>query len=169
VAVIEDVITSGGEAIRTARLVRDAGAEGELADVTGPRSYVGVPVELHGGELLGTLCAASAQPHPELADRDVRFMRVLARVLAAEIDRAELRDRFTELDRLEADRARAIRLYREVHHELVLTRYAIDRRDDAATSRHLERATQRMADMIDRMLPDDLPPGGLREPDDMPR
>lgn len=96
-------------------------------------------------------------------------MRVLARVLAAEVERTELRERFAELDRLEDDRARAIRLHREIHQELVLTRYALERRDDAATSRHLERATARMADTIDRLLPDELPPGGLREPDDLPR
>ena len=146
--------------------VQDANAEAELAGVPGPVAYVGVPIQLHDGELLGTLCAAGAEPRRNLSDRDVRFMRILARVLAAEFDRAELQRRFADLDRLEDDRARAIQLYREVHQELVLTRYAIDRRDDVATSRHLDTATERVADMIDSLLPDELPPGGLREPDE---
>jgi len=153
---------------RIANAVPDATNERELEGVAGPTAYVGVPIELHDGELLGTLCAASAQPHPKLAERDVRFMHVLARVLGSELDRAELRERFAELDRLEEDRARAIQLYREVHQQLVLARYALDREDELKATDHLEVATDRVADVIDSMLPDELPPGGLREADDLP-
>jgi GAF domain-containing protein len=91
-------------------LVADAGEEPELADVAGPAAYVGVPLELHDGSVFGTLCAASGQPRPDLAERDVRFVRVLARVLAAELDRERLREAFAELDRRERDRAYAIEL-----------------------------------------------------------
>jgi GAF domain-containing protein len=153
---------------RIGHAVRDADSEPELVNVDGPVAYVGVPVELYDGELLGTLCAASGEPRPQLDDRDVRFMHVLARVLAAEFDRAELRERFAELDRLEEDRARAIQLYREVHHQLLLARYALDRDDEHRATDHLDVATDRVADMIDTMLPDELPPGGLREVDDLP-
>jgi GAF domain-containing protein len=153
---------------RIGNTVRDAGAEPELQGVDGPAAYVGVPVELHDGELLGTLCAASGRPHPQLAERDVRFMQVLARVLAAEFDRAELRERFAELDRIEEDRTRALQLYREVHQQLLFVRYALERNDEMLASDHLEVATDRVADVIDSMLPDELPPGGLREPDDLP-
>jgi len=153
---------------RVANTIPDADSEPELRDVNGPAAYVGVPVELHDGELLGTLCAASGQPHPRLAERDVRFMHVLARVLAAEFDRAELSARFAELDRAEEDRARALQLYREVHQQLVLVRYAMDRDDEPRATDHLDVATDRVADVIDSMLPDELGPGGLREPDDLP-
>ena len=151
---------------RIGNIVRDADAEPELTGVAGPASYVGVPLELHDGAVFGTLCAASGQAHPELVERDVRFMRVLARVLAAELERAALRDRFAELDRMERERAQAIDLYRDVLQELVLTRYAIDRRDDSATSTHLERATERTRGAIDALLPDEIEPGGLRGPGD---
>jgi GAF domain-containing protein len=153
---------------RISSTIQDARAEPELQNVDGPAAYVGVPVELHDGELLGTLCAASGEPNPRLAERDVRFMRVLARVLAAEFDRAELSARFAELDRAEEDRARALQLYREVHHQLVLARYALDREDELHATDHLEVATDRVADVIDSMLPDELGPGGLRESDDLP-
>jgi GAF domain-containing protein len=153
---------------RISNTIEDARSEPELQNIAGPTAYVGVPVELHDGELLGTLCAASGQPHPRLADRDVRFMHVLARVLAAEFDRAELNARFAELDRAQEDRARALQLYREVHHQLVLARHAMDREDESHATDHLEVATDRVADVIDSMLPDELGPGGLRESDDLP-
>ena len=87
-------------------------------------------------------------------------------MLATEFDRAELRERFAELDRLEEDRTRANQLYREVHHQLLLARYAMDRDDHLAATDHVEVATDRVADVIDSMLPEELPPGGLRGPDD---
>jgi GAF domain-containing protein len=149
---------------RIGNVVPDAGNEPELEDVSGPAAYVGVPLELYDGSVFGTLCAASGAPRPDLADRDVRFMRVLARVLAAELDRDALRRAFTELDRRERDRAHAIALYREVLQELVLTRYAVDRRDDRGMSTHLERATARTREAVESLLPDDIEPGSLRGP-----
>jgi GAF domain-containing protein len=133
--------------------------------VAGPASYVGVPLELHDGSVFGTLCAASGEPRTHLAERDVRFMRVLARVLAAELDREALRRAFAELDRKERDRKQAIALYREVLQELVLTRYAVDRRDDKNASVHLERATERTRTAVECLLPDEIEPGALRGPD----
>jgi GAF domain-containing protein len=147
---------------RIGNVVPDADDEPELASVAGPTAYVGVPLELHDGSLFGTLCCASGQPRPELTERDVRFMHVLARVLAAELDREKLRAAFAELDRKERDRDHAIQLYREVLQELMLTRYAIDRRDEPSMSRHLQRATERTRVAVERLLPDDIEPGGLR-------
>jgi GAF domain-containing protein len=143
-------------------VVADAGEEPELADVAGPAAYVGVPLELHDGSVFGTLCAASGHPRPDLAERDARFVRVLARVLAAELDRERLRDAFAELNRRERDRAYAIQLYREVLQELVLARYAMDRHDERGISKHLERATAHTRKAVERLLPDDIEPGGLR-------
>jgi GAF domain-containing protein len=148
---------------RIGNVVPDASEEPELESVAGPASYVGVPLELHDGSVFGTLCAASAAARNDLGERDVRFMHVLARVLAAELDREELRKAFVELDRKERDRAHAIALYREVLQELVLTRYALDRRDDKATSTHLERATQQTRAAVECLLPDEIEPGSLRD------
>jgi GAF domain-containing protein len=163
---IEDTYCDRMLSGRIENIVRDAADEPELEGVAGPTSYIGVPLEFHDGAVFGTLCAASASARPELAERDVRFMHVLARVLAAELERASLRERFAELDQLERDRAQAIDLYRQVLQELVLTRYAIDRRDHRSTSTHLERATVRTRDAIEALLPHDIKPGGLRGPDD---
>ena len=165
---IEDTYCDRMLSERIDNIVRDAAAEPELDGVAGPTAYVGVPLELHDGAVFGTLCAASGRAHPELAERDVRFMRVLARVLAAELERALLRERFAELDQLERDRAQAIDLYRQVLQELVLTRYAIDRRDHPSTSTHLERATSRTREAIEALLPNEIEPGALRGPDDPP-
>jgi len=151
---------------RIGNIVADASAEPEVDSVAGPASYVGVPLELHDGSVFGTLCAASGAPRNDLGERDVRFMRVLARVLAAELDREALRRAFVELDRKERDRAHAIALYREVLQELVLTRYAIDRRDHKSCSAHLERATVRTRTAVECLLPDEIEPGALRGPDE---
>jgi len=150
---------------RIGNVVTDASEEPELESVAGPAAYVGVPLELHDGSIFGTLCAASGAPRADLGERDVRFMRVLARVLAAEMDRDKLRRAFAELDRKERDRSHAIALYREVLQELVLARYAIDRRDDRGTSTHLQRATDRTREAVESLLPDDIEPGNLRDPD----
>ncbi|MEA2150629.1 MAG: hypothetical protein QOD69_2459 [Solirubrobacteraceae bacterium] len=53
-------------------------------------SYVGVPVVFGDGRRYGTLCCASRAPAPWLRDRDVSFMRVLGRMLAHELERAEI-------------------------------------------------------------------------------
>jgi anti-sigma regulatory factor (Ser/Thr protein kinase) len=50
-------------------------------------SYIGVPLQLSDGRVYGTLCCASHRAHDELAEQDVRFMRVLGRLLADELDR----------------------------------------------------------------------------------
>ena len=52
-----------------------------------PLAYLGVPLQLSSGRVYGTLCAASEQVRDELRDRDVAFMRVLARLLADELER----------------------------------------------------------------------------------
>jgi len=53
-------------------------------------SYVGVPVRFSDGRLYGTLCCASRGPAPWLRERDIAFMQVLGRMLAHELERAEV-------------------------------------------------------------------------------
>ena len=73
-------------------LVPDADAEPILrelraAEPSRPLAYLGVPLQLSTGRVYGTLCAASEQAHDELREREVAFMRVLARLLADALER----------------------------------------------------------------------------------
>ena len=73
-------------------LVPDADAEPALRSLrevepSRPLAYLGVPLQLSSGRVYGTLCAASEQSRDELRDRDVAFMRVLARLLADVLER----------------------------------------------------------------------------------
>jgi response regulator RpfG family c-di-GMP phosphodiesterase len=52
-------------------------------------SYVGVPLSFSDGRLYGTMCAISHSPDPSLRQRDVEFMRVLARLVAEQLEREE--------------------------------------------------------------------------------
>jgi putative nucleotidyltransferase with HDIG domain len=64
----------------------------KVLDATGKAdigSYAGVPIEFSDGRLYGTLCALSHSPNPSLQERDVKFMRVLARIVAEQLEREE--------------------------------------------------------------------------------
>ena len=61
-------------------------------------AYIGVPVVLANGETYGTFCCLSHEPAPELRDRDVRFLKVLAQLVA---DQLEEEERVRGLHRLE--------------------------------------------------------------------
>jgi EAL domain-containing protein (putative c-di-GMP-specific phosphodiesterase class I) len=91
-------------------LVRDTAADERTADLpltreTGIGAYVGVPIRLWDGTLYGTLCCLSRAPEPSLNDRDVRFLRVLAEILADQLDREGLE---SEMRKLEWSRIRAV-------------------------------------------------------------
>lgn len=90
---------------RIDNVVPDTTAVPVLADLAlttefGVRSYVGVPVQYSDGTVCGTLCCVSRATDPEVAERDIRFMSVLARLVADELERQELR---AETDRLKDD------------------------------------------------------------------
>ncbi|GAC1321228.1 MAG: hypothetical protein NVSMB25_14670 [Thermoleophilaceae bacterium] len=61
----------------------------EVTASFGVRSYVGVPVVLSDGSTYGTFCCISHEPNFDLRTRDVQFMRVLARLIADQLQRAE--------------------------------------------------------------------------------
>ena len=67
--------------------------------------YIGVPVTFSGGRAFGVLQCMSHHTAPWLGDRDVKFLQVLARLAADEVEREEIT---TEKERLEADRIRAV-------------------------------------------------------------
>jgi len=53
-------------------------------------SYVGMPLRFSDGRVYGTLCCLSHSPEPQLQERDARFMGVLARLVADQIEREEV-------------------------------------------------------------------------------
>lgn len=65
-------------------------------------AYIGVPVLLEGGRVYGTLCCINHQKDEHLRHREVKFMRVLADVVAGQLQREESasRERQQKLDRI---------------------------------------------------------------------
>ena len=77
---------------RLPNVIPDAKADGRVKflDVTGKAdigSYVGAPIRFSDGRLYGTLCILSHSPEPSLMERDAQFIRVLARLVAEQIER----------------------------------------------------------------------------------
>jgi diguanylate cyclase (GGDEF)-like protein/putative nucleotidyltransferase with HDIG domain len=56
---------------------------------TGIRAYAGVPVRRPDGSVFGTLCCLSRAPQPQLDERDLRYLDVLARMAGQRLDAAE--------------------------------------------------------------------------------
>jgi GAF domain-containing protein len=72
-------------------IVPDTRAEPSISglDVTRElHAYVGVPVKLSDGRVHGTLCCVSREPRAGLGSDELRFMHVLAGIVAARIERA---------------------------------------------------------------------------------
>jgi EAL domain-containing protein (putative c-di-GMP-specific phosphodiesterase class I) len=53
------------------------------------RSYVGVPISLPDGRVWGSMACLGRQPEHSVGKRDVRFMRMLARIYAEQLEREE--------------------------------------------------------------------------------
>jgi EAL domain-containing protein (putative c-di-GMP-specific phosphodiesterase class I) len=91
-------------------LVHDVASDARTADLpmtreSGIGAYVAVPIRLWDGTLYGTLSCLSRSPEPSLNVRDVRFLRVLAEIVADQVDREQLE---SEKRRLEWSRIRAV-------------------------------------------------------------
>ena len=76
------------------QLVTDAAAHPQAAEhpfivATGIRAYAGVPVRRPDGSLFGSLCCLSREPQPQLGERDLRYLDVLARMAGARLTAAE--------------------------------------------------------------------------------
>ena len=82
--------------------VPDTGAEPAISQLEVSRefhAYVGVPVRLSDGRVHGTICCVSKDTRPGLGPDEVRFMQVLANIIAARVERvrgdiARLTERF---------------------------------------------------------------------------
>jgi transcriptional regulator with GAF, ATPase, and Fis domain len=55
-------------------------------------SYVGIPLRFSDGRVYGTLCCLGQEPDPHLQQRDAKFMEVLARLLADQLEREEVEE-----------------------------------------------------------------------------
>jgi EAL domain-containing protein (putative c-di-GMP-specific phosphodiesterase class I) len=91
-------------------VISDAASDTRTADLpmtreAGIGAYVGVPIRLWDGTLYGTLCCLSRAAEPTLNGRDTRFLRVLAEIVADQLDREQLE---SEKRRLEWSRIRSI-------------------------------------------------------------
>jgi GAF domain-containing protein len=73
-------------------IVRDTHEEPALRDLWATRhvgAYVGVPVRLSDGRVHGTLCCVSKEPYDALGESELRFMNVLAGIIATRIEQAQ--------------------------------------------------------------------------------
>jgi len=55
----------------------------------GIRAFASVPLTRADGSLVGTLCCAGREVHPELSERDLHFMHVFARLVVDTLERDE--------------------------------------------------------------------------------
>jgi signal transduction histidine kinase len=121
-----------------------------VLDVTGEArigSYVGVPIRFSDGHLYGTLCALSHSPDPSLKERDARFLRVLARLVAEQLER-ERRVVREAASRARAHERRSIgrELHDRVSHALGVIHQSLQlyetiwERDPAAAAQKMELA-----------------------------
>jgi GAF domain-containing protein len=60
----------------------------ELPATARVKAYVGVPIRLADGSVHGSLCCGSTAPRTELGDQELKFMHVLAGMVAARIEQA---------------------------------------------------------------------------------
>ncbi|MDP3713477.1 MAG: EAL domain-containing protein [Mycobacteriales bacterium] len=77
---------------RLPALVPDVRAHPDAADLpalaqSGVRTYLGVPVELSDGSLYGTVCAATHEVRPDLDERAVDLLRIVARSVVRLLER----------------------------------------------------------------------------------
>ena len=70
-------------------------------------AYIGVPLRLADGQLYGTFCCLAHRARPELGERDRTILRLLARLVADELDR-ELAERDRLRLEVEANASQAL-------------------------------------------------------------
>ena len=73
-------------------VVPDTRAEPAIRDLAAAQvfgSYIGVPVRLSDGRVHGTLCCVSRETKFDIGPEDLRFMQVLAGIVAARVEQAQ--------------------------------------------------------------------------------
>lgn len=118
-------------------------------------AYVGVPVHFSDGRLYGTLCCASTNEQPSLAERDIAFMHVLSRMIGdiVERDRGQIaRQRVLEgavIEHTSELRATSAKLARSEAELVRRLSMAVEYRDDD-TGAHVERVSRWSGALADR-------------------
>jgi diguanylate cyclase (GGDEF)-like protein/PAS domain S-box-containing protein len=103
-----------------------AAAAMPVTQAAGVEAYVSVPITLASGELYGTLCCAAHEARADLAESDIRYLRLLAHLIGDLVERgrvvaerAELRAASSGLQALVAA-VEARDHYTSAHSEVVL-------------------------------------------------
>jgi signal transduction histidine kinase len=142
---------------RLPNVIPDAEADGRVnfLNVTGKAdigSYVGAPIRFSDGSLYGTFCVLSHSPEPSLVERDAQFMRVLARLVAEQIERERhLRQEAAARARILAQQEISRELHDRVAHMMVLVNqslqlYEVYRESDPARAAEKLELAKRMSD-----------------------
>jgi GAF domain-containing protein len=140
--------------------IPDAKADGrvrflQITGKAGIGSYVGAPIRFSDGSLYGTLCVLSHSPDPSLGERDGHFVRVLARLVAEQMER-ERRLLGKARERARAHERRIVA--RELHDRVAYTMCVVHQslqlyeayreRDPEAAERKLELAKRKAAEAM---------------------
>ena len=145
---------------RLANVVPDARAEDEVRELpvtkeTGLGAYVGVPLQASDGAVFGSFCCISHAADAGLVDRDIRFMRVLAALVADHLKlqaverAARERAETTLVDRTAALRQATAALEVSEADTVVRLARAVEYRDED-TGAHLNRIARTSAELAVR-------------------
>ena len=79
----------------------------DITDKASIGAYLGVPLTFSDGSVYGMLCCLSHEAHPFVRERDLKFIRILARMVADQLEREELEHEKRRLE-LEATGVQAL-------------------------------------------------------------
>ena len=145
---------------RLPNAIPDAKTDGRVRflQITGKAdigSYVGAPIRFSDGSLYGTLCVLSHSPEPSLGKRDEHFVRVLARLVAEQMERERrLVGKARERTRVHERRMVARELHDRVAHTMGVVHQSLQlyeayrERDPEAAERKLELAKRKAAEAM---------------------
>jgi len=118
-------------------------------------SYVGAPIRFSDGTVYGTFCVLSHSPDPLLGERDGHFVRVLARLVAEQMERERrLLGKARERARAHERRMVARELHDRVAHTMGVVHQSLQlfeahrERDPEAAERKLELAKRMAAEAM---------------------
>jgi signal transduction histidine kinase len=145
---------------RLPNAIPDAKADGrvrflEITGKAGIGAYVGAPIRFSDGTLYGTFCLLSHSPEPSLGERDGHFVRVLARLVAEQIERERrLLGKARERTRAHERRMLARELHDRVAHTMGMVHQSLQlyeayrERDSEAAEQKLELAKRKAAEAM---------------------
>jgi signal transduction histidine kinase len=145
---------------RLPNAIPDAKADGrvrflEITGKAGIGAYVGAPIRFSDGTLYGTFCLLSHSPEPSLGERDGHFVRILARLVAEQIERERhLLSKARERTRAHERRMVARELHDRVAHTMGLVHQSLQlyeayrERDPEAAEQKLELAKRKAAEAM---------------------